>query len=84
MGDFLARPPHEGAACLLLDVRMPGRTGPDQQEALRTMGRRLSTIFMTGHGDVRVSVKAMKDGAVDFLTKPLVDSGQPRAASGPA
>jgi len=71
VGDFLARPPHEGAACLLLDVRMPGRTGPDLQEALRTMGRRLSIIFMTGHGDVRVSVKAMKDGAVDFLTKPL-------------
>jgi len=71
VGDFLARPPHAGAACLLLDVRMPGRTGPDLQEALRAAGRRLSIIFITGHGDVRVSVKAMKDGAVDFLTKPL-------------
>ena len=50
---------------------MPGRTGPDLQEALRAAGRRLSIIFITGHGDVRVSVKAMKDGAVDFLTKPL-------------
>lgn len=71
VGDFLARPPHEGAACLLLDVRMPGQTGPDLQEALRATGRRISIIFITGHGDVRVSVKAMKDGAVDFLTKPL-------------
>jgi FixJ family two-component response regulator len=79
VGEFLARPPHEGAACLLLDVRMPGRTGPDLQEALRKMGRRLSIIFMTGHGDVRVGVKAMKDGAVDFLTKPL-DEGALLAA----
>jgi FixJ family two-component response regulator len=71
VGDFLARPPHEGAACLLLDVRMPGQTGPDLQEALRATGRRISIIFITGHGDVRVSVKAMKAGAVDFLTKPL-------------
>lgn len=71
VAEFLARPPHAGAACLLLDVRMPGRTGPELQEALRKMGRRLSIIFMTGHRDVRVGVKAMKDGAVDFLTKPL-------------
>jgi RNA polymerase sigma factor (sigma-70 family) len=71
VSDFLDRPPQEGPACLLLDVRMPGRTGLDLQEALRAAGRRLSIIFISGYGDVRASVKAMKGGAIDFLTKPL-------------
>ena len=69
--DFLARPPYDGPCCLVLDVRMPGRTGLDLQEALRATGDRLAIVFITGHGDVRASVKAMKGGAVDFLTKPL-------------
>jgi RNA polymerase sigma factor (sigma-70 family) len=69
--DFLTRPPYDGPCCLVLDVRMPGRTGLDLQEALRATGDRLSIVFITGHGDVRASVKAMKGGAVDFLTKPL-------------
>ena len=69
--DFLARPPHDGACCLVLDVRMPGLTGLDLQEALRATGQRLSIVFITGWGDVRESVRAMKGGAVDFLTKPL-------------
>jgi FixJ family two-component response regulator len=72
--DFLARPPYEGPCCLVLDVRMPGLTGLDLQEALRAAGQRLSIVFITGYRDVPVSVKAMKGGAVDFLTKP-VDEG---------
>jgi RNA polymerase sigma factor (sigma-70 family) len=69
--DFLARPPYDGPCCLVLDVRMPGLTGLDLQDALRAAGQRLSIVFITGYGDVRSSVKAMKGGAVDFLTKPL-------------
>lgn len=74
VGDFLARRPYDGPCCLVLDVRMPGRTGLDLQEALRAAGQRLSIVFITGYRDVPVSVKAMKGGAVDFLTKP-VDEG---------
>jgi FixJ family two-component response regulator len=74
VGDFLARRPHDGPCCLVLDVRMPGLTGLDLQEALRAAGQRLSIVFITGYRDVPVSVKAMKGGAVDFLTKP-VDEG---------
>jgi FixJ family two-component response regulator len=77
--DFLARPPCDGPCCLVLDVRMPGLTGLDLQEALRAAGQRLSIVFITGYGDVRASVKAMKGGAVDFLTKPL-DEGTLLAA----
>ncbi|MGH7301381.1 MAG: response regulator transcription factor [Candidatus Rokuibacteriota bacterium] len=69
--DFLARRPYEGPCCLVLDVRMPGLTGLDLQEALRAAGRRLAIVFITGHRDVPVTVKAMKGGAVDFLTKPV-------------
>ena len=69
--DFLARAPYEGPCCLVLDVHMPGLTGLDLQEALRVAGQRLSIVFITGHRDVPVSVKAMKAGAVDFLTKPV-------------
>jgi FixJ family two-component response regulator len=69
--DFLARPPHDGACCLVLDVRMPGLTGLDLQEALRVAGQRLSIVFITGHRDVPVTVKAMKGGAVDVLIKPV-------------
>lgn len=72
--DFLARSPYEGPCCLVLDVRMPGLTGLDLQEALRAAGRRLAIVFITGHRDVPVTVKAMKGGAVDVLTKP-VDKG---------
>jgi FixJ family two-component response regulator len=69
--DFLARAPYDGPCCLVLDVRMPGLTGLDLQEALRVAGQRLAIVFITGHRDVPVSVKAMKAGAVDFLTKPV-------------
>jgi FixJ family two-component response regulator len=69
--EFLARPPHGKPCCLLLDVRMSGLTGLELQEALAAAGDRLSIVFMTGYRDVPVSVKAMKRGAVDFLTKPI-------------
>jgi FixJ family two-component response regulator len=69
--DFLARPRYDGPCCLVLDVRMPGLTGLDLQEALTAAGRLLSIVFITGFVDVREIVKAMKGGAVDFLTKPV-------------
>jgi FixJ family two-component response regulator len=71
VAEFLARRPHDGPCCLVLDVRMPGLTGLDLQEALRAAGQRLSIVFITGFRDVPASVKAMKGGAVDFLTKPV-------------
>jgi FixJ family two-component response regulator len=71
--EFLARAPDESPACLLLDVRMPGLTGLDLQETLSIAAHWTSIIFITGYRDVRASVKAMKAGAVDFLTKPVDD-----------
>ena len=71
--EFLARPPEEGPSCLLLDVRMPGLTVLDLQETLAIAAHSTSIIFITGYRDVRASVKAMKGGAVDFLTKPVDD-----------
>jgi FixJ family two-component response regulator len=68
---FLAREPHPGPCCLVLDVRMPGLTGLDLQETLTAGGRRMSIVFVTGHVDVPMTVKAMKGGAVDLLTKPV-------------
>ncbi|HEV8142671.1 MAG TPA: response regulator transcription factor [Methylomirabilota bacterium] len=69
--DFLAREPFVGPCCVVLDVRMPGLTGLDLQEALAGAGHRMPIVFITGHGDISMSVKAMKGGAVDFLTKPF-------------
>jgi len=69
--EFLARAPHPGPCCLVLDVRMPGLTGLELQERLVAGGRHMSIVFVTGHVDVPQSVKAMKVGAVDLLTKPV-------------
>jgi len=69
--EFLARERYNGPCCLVLDVRMPGLTGLELQEALAAAGRRMSIVFVTGHVDVPMSVKAMKGGAVDLLTKPF-------------
>ena len=69
--EFLARAPYPGPCCLVLDVRMPGLTGLELQERLVAEGRRMSIVFLTGHVDVPKSVKAMKGGAVDLLTKPV-------------
>jgi FixJ family two-component response regulator len=70
-GEFLAAGPAEGPSCLLLDVRMPGLSGLDLQQELTKGGTTIPIIFITGHGDIPMSVKAMKAGAVEFLTKPL-------------
>jgi FixJ family two-component response regulator len=69
--EFLARPRTERPSCLVLDVRMPDLTGLELQQALADAGRLVSIVFITGYGDVRTSVTAMKGGAVDFLTKPV-------------
>jgi FixJ family two-component response regulator len=71
--EYLAKPRLEESGCLLLDVRMPGLSGLELQETLALTGRRLSIVFLSGHADVPGSVKAMKSGAVDFLTKPVDD-----------
>ncbi len=70
---FLGRPqmPAEGPQCLILDIRMPGVSGLDLQMSLRSSGATIPIIFSTGFGDVASSVRAMKIGAVDFLTKPM-------------
>ena len=60
-----------GPGCILLDLRMPGVSGLDLQQSLARMEERLPVIFLTGHGDIPASVRAMKAGAVDFLTKPV-------------
>jgi FixJ family two-component response regulator len=71
---FLAESHVEPASCLVLDVRLPGLNGLQLQEALNRKGYPLAIIFITGHGDVPMSVRAMKAGAVDFLQKPFKDS----------
>ena len=68
--EFLARPPSDESGCLLLDLQMPGRNGLELQEALVAARRPIPIVFVTGHGDIAASVRAMKGGAVDFLTKP--------------
>ena len=69
--DFLKSPRPEGPACLVLDVRMPGLSGMDLQRELVQSGFHIPIIFITGHGDIPMSVRAMKAGAVEFLTKPF-------------
>jgi FixJ family two-component response regulator len=71
--DFVADGLPTGPACLVLDVRLPGQSGLDFQAELAKAGVRLPVIFITGHGDVQMSVRAMKAGAVEFLTKPFRD-----------
>ena len=71
--DYLAREIFEGSICLVLDVRMPGLKGPGLQEALEKRGACEQIVFLTGHGDVPTATRAMKKGAVDFLTKPFDD-----------
>jgi RNA polymerase sigma factor (sigma-70 family) len=70
---FLLRPRYEGPRCLVLDIRMPGMGGLELQEMLVRANLTLPIIFMTGHGTVPMSVKAMKAGAIDFLEKPFED-----------
>jgi FixJ family two-component response regulator len=70
-GEFLMSVSDEAAGCLVLDVRMPGPSGLELQEALLRRHSTLPVIFLTGFGDIPMSVRAMKAGAVDFLTKPV-------------
>jgi FixJ family two-component response regulator len=71
--DFLARRRADGPACLVLDVRLPGLSGLDLQKRIVEANREIPIVFITGHGDVPTSVRAMKAGAVEFLIKPFSD-----------
>ena len=71
--EFLKRGQTDGPSCLVLDVRMPGLTGLELQQRLKNLKREIPIIFITGHGDIPMSVQAMKAGAVEFLMKPHID-----------
>ncbi|MER8700321.1 response regulator [Mesorhizobium sp. M1227] len=71
--EFLKADPPNGPTCLVLDVRLPGRSGLDLQRQLAMANREIPIIFITGHGDIAMSVQAMKGGAIEFLTKPFRD-----------
>ena len=71
--EFLRRKRPEGPSCLVLDVCLPGVSGLDFQRQLADAGLPIPIIFITGHGDIPMSVKAMKSGAVEFLTKPFME-----------
>jgi len=71
--EFLRGQHTQGPSCLVLDVQLPGLSGLDFQQALADAGFQIPIIFITGHGDIPMSVKAMKSGAVEFLTKPFRD-----------
>jgi FixJ family two-component response regulator len=71
--EFLRSKRPDGPSCLVLDVRLPGVSGLDFQRELVNSGIRIPIIFITGHGDIPMTVKAMKSGAVEFLTKPFRD-----------
>jgi FixJ family two-component response regulator len=70
---FAERLPYDGLGCVLLDVQMPGMSGPELQKRMLAMGVSLPIIYVTGHADVPMSITAMKDGAVDILLKPAED-----------
>ena len=71
--EFLAQHSADAAGCLVLDIRMPGMGGMELQRKLGELGSTLPIIFITGHGDVPMAVKAMQDGALDFIQKPFRD-----------
>ena len=73
VAEFLEAEPVNGPSCLVLDVRLPGQGGLDFQRAMSDNGVRLPIVFITGHGDIPMSVRAMKGGAVEFMTKPFRD-----------
>jgi FixJ family two-component response regulator len=73
VAEFLGAGPADGPTCLVLDVRLPGQGGLDFQRTLSSAGIPLPIIFITGHGDIPMSVQAMKGGAIEFLTKPFRD-----------
>jgi len=69
--EFIKNKRPEGPTCLVLDVRLPGKSGLDFQQELNAANINLPIVFLTGHGDIPMSVRAMKAGAVEFLTKPF-------------
>jgi FixJ family two-component response regulator len=71
--EFLRSKPPDGPSCLVLDVSLPGVNGLEFQRQLANSGIRIPVIFITAHGDIPMTVKAMKSGAVEFLTKPFLD-----------
>jgi len=71
--EFLARPPADVPGCLVLDVHLPGLSGLDLQSRMAEINLEIPIVFITGHGDVPTSVRAMKAGALEFLTKPFLD-----------
>ena len=71
--DYVARAPQAAIACIVTDVRMPGMSGLDLQDSLAQAGRALPMVFITGHGDIPTTVRAMKGGAVNFLPKPFAE-----------
>jgi FixJ family two-component response regulator len=73
IADYLGFEPPDCPTCLVLDVRLPGRSGLDFQRDLAAANTELPIIFITGHGDIPMSVQAMKGGAIEFLTKPFRD-----------
>src|SRR5271167_2605387 len=73
VADFLRAEPSDGPTCLVLDVRMPGRSGIELQRDLAAANRQVPIIFITAHGDIPMTVQAMKGGAIEFLTKPFRD-----------
>jgi FixJ family two-component response regulator len=86
--EFLERGDAQAGGCLVLDVRMPGQSGLELHEVLTTAGYSLPVIFITGHGDIPMAVRAIKAGAVDFLPKPfddeaLLDAVRQALARGP-
>ena len=70
-GEFVKNKRPDGPGCLVLDVRLPGKSGLDFQQELKAASINLPIVFLTGHGDIPMSVRAMKAGAVEFLTKPF-------------
>jgi len=73
VAEFLAEPLPDAPGCLVLDVRMPGQSGMEFHRQMRELGITLPVIFITGHGDIAMGVAAMKQGAIEFLTKPFRD-----------
>jgi FixJ family two-component response regulator len=73
VSDFLKADAPDGPTCLVLDVRLPGRSGLELQRELAAANRQLPIIFITAHGDIPMTVRAMKGGAIEFLTKPFRD-----------
>jgi FixJ family two-component response regulator len=71
--DFLSRSPSDGPSCLILDVRLPGLSGLDFQHELAQANMNIPIVFVTGYGDIPMTVRAMRAGAIEFLTKPFRD-----------